>query len=138
MQQTDRPETPEVAVALYLIGNFCPEEVGAAFGVVPHMVVAKGSQRRRKSTGEVLGIYSDSTWGFSSSQVVRSSEIDEHVTWLIARGATAKGLINESVHAFIEVRVQCNTSCVLPESLLEFARRLSAQIGIVARASNAA
>jgi hypothetical protein len=47
-------------------------------------------------------------------------------------------LINESVHAFIEVRMQCATSCVLPRSLLEFARKLSAEIGIVARASNAA
>ena len=105
MQQTDSAEVPEVDVALYLIGEFCPEEVGADFGVVPNVAVAKGSQRRHRSTGEVIGIYSDSTWGFSSAQVVMSNEIDEHVTWLIGTGAAAKGLINESIHAFIEVRM---------------------------------
>lgn len=137
MQQTDIDDSVEIEVALYLIGKFCPMEVGGSFCVVPNRAVAKGSERQRKSTSEVLGLYSDSIWGFSSGQAVRSSEVDEHANWIIGKSAAAKGLISESVHAFVEVRLQCGTSCILPKELLDFAKNLSAEIGIVARASNA-
>lgn len=126
---------PEVDVALYLIGDFVPRELGAHFALEPDVAMTKGTGRRHKITGERVGTYQESTWGLSSVNSVSSNVIDEHAKWLIHNGAAAKGLTGESIHAFIEVRMQCGTSCVLPEILLSFARDLNASIGIVARAS---
>ena len=138
MQHTEVIDLPEVAVALYLIGDFQPDRVAAAFDVVAKVVVAKGSERRRKSTGEVLGIYQEATWGFTSGDVVRSNEISDHVAWLVGKSAAARSFLGQDVHAFLEVSLQNGTSCVLPESLLSFAGELSAEIGIVARTPRAA
>jgi hypothetical protein len=138
MQQPDLAVPPEVEVGLYLIGDFVPEEVGRAFDVTPVFSVAKGSERRHTKTGVMLGIYDEATWGFTSAQAVRSNEILEHATWIIEKSASARGLVSDSVHAFIEVRLQAGTSFVLPENLMNFARELGAEIGIVARTPDAA
>ena len=42
MQHTDVVDLPAVEVALYLIGDFQPDRVAAAFDVVAKVVVAKG------------------------------------------------------------------------------------------------
>ena len=125
-----------IDVALYLIGDFVPQELGSHFEVEPHIAVLKGTERRNRITGESRGIHHESTWGCSSATAILSDDIDEHVAWLIKKGASAKGLTGKYAHAFIEVRIQCGTSCVLPESLLGFARDLNASIGLVARTSN--
>jgi hypothetical protein len=138
MPHTEIVDLPEVEVALYLIGDFQPERVASAFDVAAKVAVAKGSERRRKSTGEVLGIYQEATWGFTSGDAVRSNEIADHVAWLVSKGAAARGFIGQDVHAFLEVSLQTGTSCVLPESLLSFAGELRAEIGIVARMPHAA
>ena len=128
--------SPEVDVALYLIGDFFPQEVGGYFAVESNVSVRKGTERRSAITGEILGVYKVSTWGLSSAKFILSNEIDEHAPWLIENGTPAKRLIGMGIHAFIEVRLQSGTSCVLPEILLNFARDISASIGIVARTSN--
>jgi hypothetical protein len=129
---------PEIEVAVYLIGDFHPDEIAPSLGVVPNVVLPKGSERRRKSTGEVLGIYDESTWGFSSAQAVASNELSEHVAWVIRNGGPVKALANERIQVFIEVTLDGGTSCVLPKSLLVFAQELRAEVGIVARGRRAA
>jgi hypothetical protein len=138
MQQPDIAFPLEIEVGLYLIGDFAPEEIGREFDVAPVISVAKGSERCRMSTGAVLGVYKEATWGFTSGQVVKSNEISEHVTWLIEKSSAATGLVNHNVHAFFEITMQAGTSCVLPRDLLAFANELGAEIGIVARSSHAA
>ena len=125
---------PEIGVALYLSGNFRPEALGDLFDVVPNIAVVKGAARRRKSTGELVGTYGESWWGFSSEQTVGSNQIDEHVLWLIAKSGSASAFVraNLGVSAFIEVTLREASSCVLPRSLVEFALSLNADIGIVA------
>jgi hypothetical protein len=138
MQRPDIADPPEIEVGLYLIGDFAPDDIGREFDVVPVFSVAKGSERRHRSTGAVLGTYKEATWGFTSGQVVKSNEISEHVTWLIEKSSAATGLVNYNVHAFFEITMQAGTSCVMPGDLLAFAKELGAEIGIVARSSHAA
>ncbi|MBK6999285.1 MAG: hypothetical protein IPH35_04685 [Rhodoferax sp.] len=136
MQQTDTAESPEIEVGLYLIGDFAPDKIGLAFDVVPIFSAAKGSERRHKKTGRLLGIYEEATWGFTSGQAVMSNEISDHVAWLIEKSSAARGLVNDHVHAFIEITMRTtlySTSCMLPKDLLFFARELSAEIGIGAK-----
>lgn len=70
--------SPEVDVALYLIGDFFPQEVGGYFAVESNVSVRKGTERRSAITGEILGVYKESTWGLSSAKFILSNEIDEH------------------------------------------------------------
>jgi hypothetical protein len=136
MQQTNIAEPPEIEVGLYLIGDFAPDKIGLAFDVVPAFSAAKGSERRYKKTGRLLGIYEEATWGFTSGQAVQSNEISDHTFWVIEKSSAARGLVNDSVRAFIEITMRTtlySTSCVLPKELLVLARELNAEIGIGAR-----
>lgn len=138
MQQPDIANALEIEVGLYLIGDFAPDVIGRQFDVVPVLSIVKGSERRPKRTGALLGLNREATWGFTSGQVVKSNEISDHVKWLIEKSSAASGTVNHNVRAFFEISMGAGTSCVIPGELLAFAKELDAEIGIVARSYHAA
>jgi Domain of unknown function (DUF4279) len=125
----------DIDVALYFFGETLDlSALNALFNVDPIAAIAKGDPRLRRSNGEVLGVYTGSTWGFSSSQAIRSNEIDQHADWILSRADIARKFLKLSpkVEAFVEVSLGWNSSCALPKRLVAFAAEMKADVGVVA------
>jgi hypothetical protein len=133
------PEYPQVQIALYVIGESIDlTKLRDWLSAEPVVSISKGDPRLRVSTGELLGFYSKSTWGFGSFPAITSDEIDEHAEWLIAKAFTAIPVLctTSEQEAFIEITLASygkSCSCVLPPRLLELAAELRARIGVVIR-----
>lgn len=133
------PEYPEVQIALYVIGESIDlTKLSDWLGADPLVAISKGDPRFRASTGNLLGFYAESTWGFGSFPAITSIEIDEHAEWLIAKASTAIPVLctTPEQEAFIEITLAPygkSCSCVLPPRLLELATELRAKIGVVMR-----
>ena len=127
----------EIQVALYLVGDTIDDTVlNRLLQVEPVVSIKKGDQRVQKSTGQTFGFYSESTWGFSSAQAVRSSAIEDHTEWLCSKVsvATDKLRSNAEYKAWIEVTSTTEPDSnhfVLPSRLVALADDLSATVGVV-------
>ncbi len=133
---TEHSISPEIYIDFYLSGDPIDKKMlNSLLSAEPDVSIAKGEPRRRKSTGEITGVYSESVWGMTSKSKIFSNEIDDHCEWLLNKVSGSIEVIRSdpALRTDIEITMVWATSFVLPPKLLELVRALDARIGVVIR-----
>lgn len=138
--QQNSSAIPEVELGFYLLGDL-PEsaELERLFGIQASVTHRAGEPRLHRHTGRQTGTHRGSVWGFTSRHI-QSNEITDHVKWLLSVAAPAHNLIGARPNASVcmELALIGNSSASLPRDLIQFVYELNAELGFIARRSDAA
>ena len=93
--------------------NINPDELSSIFGVTPVQIIRRNDKRIRKSTGVVLGYYTESYWVFSSEHFISDSDINVHLEWILSNIRQHKNYLSslqkDSARICIEIRYKSNS-----------------------------